>query len=74
MPLPKKGNRPRGDFKRWRDEVFKSPHIGRYCVICSIDTIFERKEKYSFCLKCSTFYNRIGTKLLTYDEMVEVSE
>ncbi len=69
MSLPKKGNRPRGDYKKWRDEIFKSPHRWRFCVICSINTIFEVKEKYSFCIKCGRYYNRMGTKILTNTEI-----
>ncbi|KKM77969.1 hypothetical protein LCGC14_1364730 [marine sediment metagenome] len=74
MQLPKKGNRPHGDSKQWRNKVYKSPHFGRKCVLCRINTIFEIRKQYSFCIKCGAYYNRIGTKLLTHDEVKEVSK
>ena len=69
MSLPKKGNRPRGDSKKWRDEIYESSHTRRHCPHCGIVTAFEVKEKYSFCIKCGRYYNRMGTKALTTPEI-----
>ncbi len=74
MQLPKKGNRPVGDSKRWRDEVYKSSHYTRFCVICGIVTIHEVRDTDSICYKCNTIYNKKGNKLLTRAEIKEVSK
>ncbi len=74
MSTFRKGQMSRKARNQYRDETYESPHVGRYCVICGIHTVFEVEEKYSFCIKCGRIFNRTGTKLLTHDEVEEVSK
>ena len=50
--------------KAWRDEVFKTSHVKRNCIVCGIITVFEKDKAFSHCLKCRSLYNLTGNKLL----------
>ena len=74
MKMFRTGQRSRKTRNQYRDEIYESPHVGRYCLICGIITVFEVKEMISFCIKCGRHYNRTGKKLLTQAEIEELSK